>query len=148
MRREASGRAYVSWMEVEERMANMLSMSGTSLSRIVITPLPAPAHIAVDQAWLHPTLPASPAIAQGDLRLVEIRVCSYPRSGSDAEDGMLIPAFLSSTAFASRPRFFSTSTRPAPLLHPTRSSFNSVRLRAKIFCASLVAPYERFGRKT
>ncbi|KAI5475626.1 hypothetical protein MNV49_001087 [Pseudohyphozyma bogoriensis] len=45
---------------------------GSKLSRIIMTPLPAPTQIPVETAWLHPTLPDSPAIAQGDLRLAEI----------------------------------------------------------------------------
>ncbi|KAM0748079.1 hypothetical protein T439DRAFT_328065 [Meredithblackwellia eburnea MCA 4105] len=47
---------------------------GSKLSRIVITPLPAPPNVPVQEAWLHPTLPDSPAVSQGDLRLVEIKV--------------------------------------------------------------------------
>ena len=54
------------------------------MSRIVVTALPAPDGVPVDQAWLHPALPDSPAIAQGDLRVAEIHVRSslvqVPRS--------------------------------------------------------------------
>ncbi|GAA5825424.1 hypothetical protein JCM11251_006977 [Rhodosporidiobolus azoricus] len=46
--------------------------SGSTLSRIVLTPLPSPANIPVDRAWLHPILPPSPSSAAGDLALAEI----------------------------------------------------------------------------
>ncbi|CEQ40070.1 SPOSA6832_01637 [Sporobolomyces salmonicolor] len=45
---------------------------GSSLSRIVLTPLPAPPNVPVDQAWLHPALPDSPSAANGDLSVAEI----------------------------------------------------------------------------
>ncbi|GAA5846280.1 hypothetical protein JCM9279_005887 [Rhodotorula babjevae] len=48
--------------------------SGSTMSRIVVTALPAPEGIPVDQAWLHPALPDSPAVAQGDLRVAEIHL--------------------------------------------------------------------------
>ncbi|GAA5913120.1 hypothetical protein JCM8208_000747 [Rhodotorula glutinis] len=48
--------------------------SGSTMSRIVVTALPAPDGVPVDQAWLHPALPDSPAVAQGDLRLAEIHL--------------------------------------------------------------------------
>ncbi|GAA5917638.1 hypothetical protein JCM6882_002000 [Rhodosporidiobolus microsporus] len=46
--------------------------SGSTLSRIVLTPLPSPSDVPVDRAWLHPVLPAFPSAAAGDLRLAEI----------------------------------------------------------------------------
>ncbi|GAA6033789.1 hypothetical protein JCM8097_000341 [Rhodosporidiobolus ruineniae] len=45
---------------------------GSILSRIILTPLPPPAGVPVDQAWLHPVLPLSPAAAAGDLRVAQI----------------------------------------------------------------------------
>ncbi|GAA5938563.1 hypothetical protein JCM3775_002159 [Rhodotorula graminis] len=48
--------------------------SGSTMNRIVVTALPAPDGVPVDQAWLHPALPDSPAVAQGDLRLAEIHL--------------------------------------------------------------------------
>lgn len=51
------------------------------MSRIVVTALPAPDGVPVDQAWLHPALPDSPAVAQGDLRVAEIHVRPLSRPG-------------------------------------------------------------------
>ncbi|GAA5879924.1 hypothetical protein JCM8547_003703 [Rhodosporidiobolus lusitaniae] len=75
------------------------SSAETTLSRIILTPLPSPAEVPVDRAWLYPVLPASPAAAAGDLRLAEIFLDSsnrptrtlllfYPSStsSSDVED--------------------------------------------------------------
>ena len=39
-----------------------------------MTPLPVPEGVLVEQAWLSPKLAVSPAVAQGDLRLLEIKV--------------------------------------------------------------------------
>jgi hypothetical protein len=69
--------------------------AGSSLSRIVLTPLPAPSDVPVDQAWLHPVLPASPSAALGDLRAAEVyvrRVSSFSPSCSN------LTLFPSSTA--------------------------------------------------
>ncbi|GAA5888721.1 hypothetical protein JCM5296_000081 [Sporobolomyces johnsonii] len=55
---------------------------GSSLSRIVLTPLPAPPSVPVDQAWLHPALPDSPSVAQGDLRIAEILLDSSRKPSS------------------------------------------------------------------
>lgn len=48
--------------------------AGTAISRIVLTPLPSPAEVSIEQAWLHPTLPTTPTQAHGDVRVAEIRV--------------------------------------------------------------------------
>ncbi|BGP18252.1 hypothetical protein JCM10213v2_006310 [Rhodosporidiobolus nylandii] len=53
--------------------------SGSTLSRIILTPLPSPAGVEVSSAWLHPILPPSPAAANGDLRLAEIYLDSQNR---------------------------------------------------------------------
>jgi hypothetical protein len=50
------------------------SSTGSTISRVVITPLPAPVDVPVDQAWMHPVLPDDPSVAEGDLRLAEIQV--------------------------------------------------------------------------
>ncbi|BGP33874.1 hypothetical protein JCM10296v2_005680 [Rhodotorula toruloides] len=52
------------------------SDGGSAISRIVITPLPTPEDIPVDQAWLHPVLPDNPSVAKGDLRLADIQLAS------------------------------------------------------------------------
>ncbi|GAA5999256.1 uncharacterized protein JCM10292_001705 [Rhodotorula paludigena] len=55
------------------------AQGGSTLHRIIVTPLPAPAGVWVEQAWLHAELPESPAIAHGDLRLAEIHLDSKKR---------------------------------------------------------------------
>ncbi|ORY83569.1 hypothetical protein BCR35DRAFT_303447 [Leucosporidium creatinivorum] len=55
---------------------------GSSLSRIILTPLPTPPNVSVDQAWLHPVLPDSPAVAEGDLYLAEIKLDSHRKPSS------------------------------------------------------------------
>ncbi|GAA6017677.1 hypothetical protein JCM10207_001247 [Rhodosporidiobolus poonsookiae] len=69
------------------------SPSGSTLSRIVLTPLPSPPDVPLDRAWLHPVLPAAPSAAAGDLQLSEIYLDSmnkpshvvlrFYRSGND-----------------------------------------------------------------
>lgn len=113
----------------------------TQLSRIIVTPLPAPANIPADQAWLHPLLPESPAIAQGDLRLVEVKVRqsdSLPRRFIAKDE-----VFASSTRFAS-PHLFTCTSIPYP--HHLSSS-NWVKQPTKICCATLGAPSDHFGKK-
>nr|CRX79075.1 hypothetical protein ls5930a1_00122 [Leucosporidium scottii] len=55
---------------------------GSSLARIILTPLPTPPNIPVGQAWLHPVLPDSPAVAEGDLSLVEVKLDSHRKPSS------------------------------------------------------------------
>jgi len=52
--------------------------TGSRLNRIILTPLPSPPNVPVDQAWLHPILSSSPPIASGDLRLADIIVLTFP----------------------------------------------------------------------
>ncbi|BGP50165.1 hypothetical protein JCM10450v2_006076 [Rhodotorula kratochvilovae] len=53
--------------------------AGSTLARIVVTALPAPDGVPVEQAWLHPVLPESLAVAQGDLRVADIQLDSTRR---------------------------------------------------------------------
>lgn len=50
----------------------------STLTRIIITPLPSPSNISIEKAWLYPVLVDSPSIAKGDLKLVQIQVNYIP----------------------------------------------------------------------
>jgi hypothetical protein len=67
--------------ELSETPADSLSVhgentKGNGLSRIVVTALPAPVDVPVEEAWLHPVLPDSAlvSVAKGDIRLARIMV--------------------------------------------------------------------------
>ena len=94
-----------------------------------MTPLPVPEGVLVEQAWLSPKLAVSPAVAQGDLRLVEIKVRSRVLTAR-VYDGSP-PLACSLTSPAHLPPSCSTFTyqTPPPRLPP--SSFRSARRRAK-----------------
>ncbi|GAA5822921.1 hypothetical protein JCM3770_002176, partial [Rhodotorula araucariae] len=49
------------------------------LARIVVTALPLPDGVPVDQAWLHSSLPETLAVAHGDLRVADIQLDSSLR---------------------------------------------------------------------
>lgn len=48
--------------------------AGDTMSRIVVTALPAPSQVSIEQAWLHPVLPPRLSITKGDIKLVRIMV--------------------------------------------------------------------------
>ncbi|BGP26270.1 UPF0183 family protein [Rhodotorula toruloides] len=54
----------------------MRSDGGSTIGRIIVTPLPTPKGAPADQAWLYPVLPDNPPVAKGDLRLAEIQLAS------------------------------------------------------------------------
>ncbi|GAA5984508.1 hypothetical protein JCM5350_004741 [Sporobolomyces pararoseus] len=73
-------------VEVEEMLSYPgvtigVTDKGSKLNRVILTPIPAPTTDTTsrgggdeEEAWLNPTLPPSPVIATGDLKLAEINI--------------------------------------------------------------------------
>jgi len=70
-----------------ELKGSLVVVSDFELSRIVVTPLPSPAGVSIDQAWLHPVLPDNPAVGQGDIKEVQIKVTPFLGCSSQDQRG-------------------------------------------------------------
>ena len=141
------GEEVLSYPGVAFGVVKLPTRGQSRLSRIVITPHPAPTHVPVHAAWLYPTLPESPAVAQGDLRLVEIRVRSISSLcplTSTADEKIT----NSSTTTSDRRAPCCTSTSPTRPRHRLQSSCDSARRRARTSSANSGPRSVPSGRKT